>query len=91
MTIDISSLWDFNDPAPSDARFRAALETATGNDALVLQTQIARTYGLRGEFTRTRAVLTGVEAELDSAGPEARVHYLIEPARRKALAGNGID
>ena len=50
MTFDLSMLWDFNQPDVSEQRFRAALASAAGDDALILQTQIARTYGLRGDF-----------------------------------------
>ena len=40
--VDVDALWNFNDPAASEARFRAALTVAKGDDALVLRTQIAR-------------------------------------------------
>ena len=46
LTIDVRALWDFDDPGASEARFREAFATVTGDDALVLETQIARTYGL---------------------------------------------
>ena len=41
--VDLDALWSFHDPAASEARFRAALDSAQGDDALILQTQIART------------------------------------------------
>ncbi len=47
MAIDLTPLWDFSQPDVSEQRFRAALRTASADDALVLQTQIARSYGLR--------------------------------------------
>ena len=81
MTIDVRALWDFDDPAASEARFREALATATGDDALVLETQIARTYGLRGDPGLARTVLDGVRARLDGAGPEPRVRYELELGR----------
>ena len=46
--MDLDALWNFDDPAQSEQRFRDALAAATGDDAFVLRTQIARTYGLRG-------------------------------------------
>lgn len=53
MTFDLSMLWDFSQPDVSEQRFRAALASSTGDDALnSLQTQIARTCGLRGDFAR---------------------------------------
>jgi hypothetical protein len=45
--VDVDALWNFNDPAVSEARFREVLVKAQGDDALVLRTQIARTLGLR--------------------------------------------
>ncbi len=81
MTIDVRALWDFDDPAASEARFREALATAGGDDALVLETQIARTYGLRRDPVRAREVLDAVRARLESAGPEPRVRYDLELGR----------
>jgi tetratricopeptide (TPR) repeat protein len=81
VTIDVRALWDFADPAASEARFREALSSAEGDDALVLETQIARTYGLRRDPEHARAVLDGVRARLDGAGPEPAVRYQLELGR----------
>jgi len=81
MTIDVRALWDFDDPAASEARFREAQATATGDDVLVLETQIARSYGLRREPGRAREILDGVHARLDAAGPEPRVRCELELGR----------
>ena len=78
MTIDARALWDFDDPAASEARFREALATATGDDALVRETQIARTHGLRRDPDRARELLDAVRARLDGAGPEPRVRHELE-------------
>ena len=48
--MDIDSFWEYSDPAASEARFRAALSSAQGDDRLELLTQIARTYSLRQRF-----------------------------------------
>ncbi len=45
MAGDLSHLWDFTQPELSEQRFREALATANPDEALILQTQIARTYG----------------------------------------------
>jgi tetratricopeptide (TPR) repeat protein len=82
--IDLAALWDFSAPAESERRFREALKKATGDDALVLQTQIARTYGLRAEFDKARAVLGEVEPRIAAAGPEARARYWLELGRTYA-------
>ncbi|MEO8187769.1 MAG: tetratricopeptide repeat protein [Burkholderiaceae bacterium] len=86
MAIDLSALWDFNNPAASEQRFLSALQTATGDDALILQTQIARTYGLRKEFARALALLSSIEAATRTAGPEARIRYELELGRTYASA-----
>lgn len=85
MAIDIKSLWDSN-PALSEERFRAALATASGDDALILKTQIARSWGLRRDFERARAVLAEVEPIVNTAGPEAQVRYWLELGRTYSSA-----
>ena len=42
MAIDLKPLWNFDDPGQCEQRFRSALVTSTGDDAVILQTQIAR-------------------------------------------------
>ena len=86
MAIDFAPLWDFNKPDLSEQRFRAALETATGDDALILQTQIARSYGLRKDFAKARDVLKSIEKNVPAAGPEARARYALELGRTHASA-----
>ncbi len=81
MTIDVDALWDFGDPAASEARFNAALTGATGDDALVLLTQLARTWGLRREPGRARDTLVPVAAALAFAGPEPVARYWLELGR----------
>jgi len=86
MAIDLNPLWNFDNPDQSEQRFRAALATATGDDAIVLQTQIARSYGLRGDFARAREILKGLEPQLRGAGVEARARYALELGRTYASA-----
>ncbi|WP_088319708.1 tetratricopeptide repeat protein [Kineosporia sp. R_H_3] len=81
MTTDVRALWDFRDPAGSRARFEAALDGATGDDALVLRTQVARTHGLARDFDVARGVLAEVEPLLDGAGPRAAAYYWLELGR----------
>lgn len=88
MAIDLKPLWDFNDPAASEARFQSALLTAKGDDVLILQTQIARSYGLRAAFDRARSILQGVEPQLSTAGDEARARYWLELGRTYASAAH---
>jgi tetratricopeptide (TPR) repeat protein len=79
--MDIASLWNFDDPAASEARFRAALAQARGDDALSLQTQIARTYSLRRRFDEAHALLDTLAPQLADAGAEPRVRALLERGR----------
>ena len=82
--IDLDSMWDFRQPAVSEERFRAALKSASGDDALILQTQIARTYMLRGDFDTARGLLAATQASVQAAGPEARARYWLETGRSYA-------
>jgi tetratricopeptide (TPR) repeat protein len=86
MAIDLRPLWDFSKPAVSEERFRAALATAQGDDALILKTQIARTWGLRRDFTKAREILTEVQPKIAQAGSEAQVRYWLELGRTWASA-----
>jgi tetratricopeptide (TPR) repeat protein len=82
--LDVMPLWDFKNPERSEANFRTALRTATGDDALVLQTQIARTYSLRKQFDRARELLRTIEPQIQSAGAEPRTRYWLELGRTYA-------
>jgi len=73
--MDISKLWDYSKPEVSEARFRSALQTASADEALILQTQIARTYGIRGDFSQAMQILASIEPQLQTASPEARTRY----------------
>ena len=86
MAIDLNALWNFRDPALSEQRFRDALAGASGDDALILRTQIARSFGLRRDFESARALLREIEPQLASAGPEARVRWQLEMGRSWASA-----
>jgi len=86
MTNQIMELWDFNDPELSERRFRAALADASGDEALILLTQVARTYGLRGDFAVAQQILAAIEAQVESAGVEAQVYYFLELGRAYASA-----
>lgn len=86
MTIDISTLWDFNKPEISEERFRSMLVTASADDALILHTQIARSYGLRGDFVQARQILSGIEPQIQNASAEAKVRYHLELGRTYSSA-----
>ena len=88
MAADIDALWDYNQPAVSETRFREALKSETGEDALELETQIARTFSLRREFARAHALLDTIEKRLgDKTRPALRARYLLERGRTFRSAG----
>jgi tetratricopeptide (TPR) repeat protein len=86
MAIDIGPLWDFDHPEVSEQRFREALISAAPDDQLILQTQIARTYGLRRDFARARSTLEMIEPTIQGASPQARVRHALELGRTYASA-----
>jgi len=88
MSIDLHALWDFSRPEASEQRFREALAGASGDEALVLQTQIARTYGLRREFAQARELLERIADEVSIAGSEARAWHALESGRTHASAAH---
>ncbi len=86
MAIDISKLWDFDKPELSEQRFRSALPAASADDALILQTQIARTYGIRRNFSQAQQILADIEPQIQSASIEAQVRYYLELGRTYSSA-----
>lgn len=59
----IDRLWDFSDPALSEARFRAAADdtTQTAHVRAAMATQLARAIGIQGRADDAFAVLDAVE------------------------------
>jgi len=89
--VDVDALWNYEDPAASETRFRAALERAQGDDALVLRTQIARTLGLRKRFDEAQRELDAVEALAATAGAEVRVRVALERGRTLRSSGKAAE
>ncbi len=81
MSVELSALWDHSNPELSEQRFRAALETADEEEALILQTQIARTFGIRKEFAEAQRILKTIEPNFHGACAEARARYSLEMGR----------
>ena len=84
--LDVRGLWDFAKPELSEQRFRERLSGATPDEALILQTQIARTYGLRRRLDEARALLQSLRPQLDGASAEARARWHLEWGRTWASA-----
>jgi tetratricopeptide (TPR) repeat protein len=89
--IDLDALWDFGQPAVSEERFREALATASGDDALVLRTQLARAIGLQRRFDECAEELAVVE--LATGGSEGAttpiVGTYLELERGRQLRSSG--
>jgi tetratricopeptide (TPR) repeat protein len=80
---DPSELWDFDDPAGSELRFRTAAETAEGTDRLVLLTQVARALGLQERYDEGHAVLDHLAVD----HPEVATRSELERGRLLRSAG----
>ena len=80
---EVLDLWVFSDPAESESRFRALLEErASAGDAVLcglLQTQLARTFSLRGQFERAHALLG--ESDLADQTSVSGVYWHLEKGR----------
>ena len=87
----LDDLWDYDDPAASEARFRAAIESASaGGDATAAaeaRTQLARSLGLQGRFADGDAILDRVEAD-HPAVDRVRVRVHLERGRLRRSSGD---
>ncbi|NYJ02736.1 tetratricopeptide (TPR) repeat protein [Nocardioides thalensis] len=80
-----SDLWDFDDPAGSEQRFRAAADDAQGPARDVLLTQVARALGLQERYDAAHALLDGLDP---ASSPEVAVRVLLERGRLLRSAGD---
>ncbi|MDQ7879605.1 hypothetical protein Q9R08_16560 [Microbacterium sp. QXD-8] len=81
----LDELWDFSDPAASEARLRDSVEQETDAAARAeLQTQVARALGLQERFDEADAVLDAVTIE--DAAVAARA--ALERGRLRNSAGD---
>ncbi|MFT3816454.1 MAG: tetratricopeptide repeat protein [Rubrivivax sp.] len=84
--VDLDRLWDYAQPAQTEARLRAALAGTAGadhDDALILRAQIARSLGLQRRYDAALRELDALQPLLAGAtvGPAPRVHALLERGR----------
>lgn len=82
--IDARRLWDFDDPAGSEVRFREAAEAASGADRAAWLTQVARAVGLQRRYDEGLALLDGLEA----TGAEVATRIHLERGRLLRSAGD---
>jgi tetratricopeptide (TPR) repeat protein len=81
---DLRTLWDFDDPAGSEQRFRAAAEVAEGTERLVLLTQVARALGLQERYDDGHALLDNLAVSDD----EVAARVSLERGRLLRSAGD---
>ena len=83
MSNNFDHLWDYNQPAATEARFRELLPQLVNDPARYaeLLTQIARAQGLQRQFDEAHATLDGVEAQLADLPVRVRIRYLLERGR----------
>lgn len=85
---DFDALWDYSQPAATEAKFREILPLAQESGdlsyRLQLETQIARALGLQQKFDEAHRVLDAVDAALAEATEDlrlAQVRSLLERGR----------
>lgn len=81
--INFDDLWDYNQPAITEARFREVLPQVADEPALQaeLLTQIARAQGLQRKFDEAHATLDQAQTKLDTALVRVQIRYLLERGR----------
>lgn len=77
-------LGDFDDPAGSEQRLRAAADVAEGSHRLVLLTQVARAVGLQERYDEAHALLDDLAVPDDTVA----AHVSLERGRLLSSAGD---
>lgn len=89
--VTLDRLWDFDDPAASERRFREAeLAAESPNRRAELTTQRARALGLQGRYDEAAALLDAVDAA-GSDDDAVAVRCLLERGRLYNSAGRPDD
>ena len=90
---ELSAIWTFADPATSEGRFKALLDTdLTPAERIEVQTQIARAMGLQRQFESALNLLNDLRPALDELDPNdttarrAAVRWFLEHGRCLASA-----
>src|SRR3954468_11816128 len=75
----LDQLWDFDDPALSEARFRAAVadESYDADERAELTTQLGRAIGLQGRHEEADGLLDSIDPD----EPTVAVRVLLERGR----------
>jgi len=81
----VSDLWDFDDAAGSERRFREQAAAADGEQRGIWLTQVARALGLQGRYDDAHAVLDDLAP---GGSPELAVRVLLEQGRLYRSSGD---
>ena len=86
---DLDTVWDWNNIEITEGKFRELL-TKTDNPELKLeiQTQIARTFSLRGKFQMANEILDSIEKDLKEEMTTAKIRYYLERGRTLNSSGD---
>ncbi|MCF6378957.1 tetratricopeptide repeat protein [Nocardioides KLBMP 9356] len=84
MSVDLRALWDFDDPAASEQRFRELAEGADEPLATYALTQVARALGLQESYGDGHALLD----DLSPTDPEGRARVALERGRLLRSGGD---
>jgi tetratricopeptide (TPR) repeat protein len=86
------ALWDYNDPAASEARFMEMRQTLGAPEdhprLMELDTQIARAQGLQGRFADALAMLELIQGRLLPDEARAAIRYQLEFGRVLRSSGS---
>jgi tetratricopeptide (TPR) repeat protein len=92
---EFDKLWDYNNPAATEEKFRQVLQSLSPDtnlsDFLQLKTQLARTFSLRSMFNEAHAILDEVEQQLPEPKDVAHVRYFLERGRSFNSAGKKAE
>jgi tetratricopeptide (TPR) repeat protein len=85
----LDALWNFDQPAQSDARFRAEAtqHRAWSREAVETATQLARALSLQRRYTEANKILDTIEPSLARLPARVRVRYLLERGRCENSSG----
>lgn len=82
MGFDVRTIWDFSNPAASAEKFIQELKQPhSQNEQIEIWAQIARCYGLQGQFERAHEILDEHWQEAERIGGRALASFLLERGR----------
>ncbi|HLO97373.1 MAG TPA: tetratricopeptide repeat protein [Fimbriimonas sp.] len=82
MAFDVRTIWDFSDPAKSEKLFREELKNPhSQEEQLEIWAQIARCYGLQGQFEQAHEILDDHWPEAERLQGRPLASFLLERGR----------